>query len=56
MIFADEPTGNLDSGNARRVMDILKKLSADRLVAVVSHNDAQCEEYADYIINISEYD
>lgn len=54
MIFADEPTGNLDSGNARRVMDILKKLSADRLVAVVSHNDAQCEEYADYIINISD--
>ena len=54
MIFADEPTGNLDSGNARRVMDILKKLSAERLVAVVSHNDAQCEEYADYIINISD--
>ncbi|MDE6550601.1 MAG: ATP-binding cassette domain-containing protein [Clostridia bacterium] len=54
MIFADEPTGNLDSGNAKRVMDILKRLSQDRLVAVVSHNDAQCDEYADYIINISD--
>lgn len=54
MIFADEPTGNLDSGNAKAVMDILKDISGQRLVVVVSHNEAQSREYADMIIDISD--
>ncbi len=48
MIFADEPTGNLDSRNAVRIMDILKEISGDRLVIVVSHNEKLNSKYAHY--------
>lgn len=52
LILADEPTGNLDSKNSARIMDILKELSKDRLVVVVTHNMHIVSRYADeaYII------
>lgn len=37
IILADEPTGNLDAENTAKVMDILKEISATRLVVVVTH-------------------
>ncbi len=52
MIFADEPTGNLDSKNGDTVMKILKEISAERLVVVVSHNERQNEMYGDYFVEL----
>lgn len=52
VIFADEPTGNLDSFNAQNVFEILKELSKNMLVVVVSH-DKNVANYADRIIELS---
>ncbi|MDE7192014.1 MAG: ATP-binding cassette domain-containing protein [Clostridia bacterium] len=52
MIFADEPTGNLDSKNGARIMDLLKEISQDRLVIVVSHNEKLNVKYADYTVEL----
>ena len=45
IIIADEPTGNLDIENGKAVMEILHKLSKDKLVIVVTHNYEQAEPY-----------
>lgn len=45
IIVADEPTGNLDEKNGELVLDILKKVSKDKLVLVVTHNISQIEPY-----------
>ncbi len=46
IIVADEPTGNLDSESAAKVLEILHDLSRDKLVIVVTHNYEQVEPYA----------
>lgn len=45
IIVADEPTGNLDSASAQSVMETLAKVSADKLVVIVTHNYEQAEPY-----------
>ena len=52
--MADEPTGALDSSTGRAVLDTLKKLSADKLVIVVSHDREFAEKYADRIIELAD--
>ena len=52
IILADEPTGALDSKTSISVMEILKKVSKDKLVIMVTHNDGLAEKYSDRIINI----
>lgn len=52
IILADEPTGALDSVNSIKIMNILKELSKDKLVIVVSHDENLANKYADRIINI----
>ncbi|MBQ8292739.1 MAG: ABC transporter ATP-binding protein/permease [Bacilli bacterium] len=52
VIIADEPTGNLDSKNSKMVMDLLKELSKDHLIIVVTHSDTLAHEYADRLIEI----
>ena len=54
IIMADEPTGALDSNTGRQVFDTLKKLSADKLVIVVSHDREYAEQYADRIIELAD--
>lgn len=54
IILADEPTGALDSENSIAVMDILKELSKEHLVILVTHNKELAESYSDKIINISD--
>ena len=54
VILADEPTGNLDKKSSKIVMDLLKELSQNSLVIIVTHNNKLAQEYADKIINISE--
>ena len=52
IILADEPTGALDSETSIQVMEILKAVSKDRLVIMVTHNPALAEEYSTRIINL----
>ena len=54
IIMADEPTGALDSVTGRAVLDTLKRLSADKLVLVVSHDREFAERYADRIIELAD--
>lgn len=52
VIVADEPTGNLDTESAKDVIDILRKVSKDKLVIIVTHNIEQVEEYATRILKM----
>lgn len=54
IIIADEPTGAIDSVMGVQIMDILKKLSKDKLVVVVSHDTELAEKYADRIVRIAD--
>ncbi len=54
IILADEPTGNLDEINTRIVMDLLKALSANCLVIVVTHEGDLIDKYADSVIEIKD--
>ncbi len=54
IILADEPTGALDTETSVEVMEILKELSRDRLVIMVTHNPQLAEEYSDRIVRISD--
>jgi ABC-type lipoprotein export system ATPase subunit len=54
IILADEPTGNLDTVTSTQIMELLKKVSKDNLVVVVSHDPEEAEIYADRIIHIKD--
>jgi len=54
IIIADEPTGNLDSQNTIEVMNIIKKVSKQRLVVLVTHEKSIADFYGDRIIEISD--
>ena len=54
MIIADEPTGNLDSATGATIFELLKKLSKDRLVVIVSHDDESAYYYGDRVIHIED--
>lgn len=54
IIMADEPTGALDSATGGQVLDTLKRLSKDKLVIVVSHDNEFAEKYADRIIRLKD--
>lgn len=54
IIFADEPTGALDSDTGKQVLDTLKKLSQDKLVIVVSHDREFAERYGDRIVELKD--
>lgn len=46
VILADEPTGNLDSQTSAEIIELLREVSKDKLVIVVTHNFEQVEAYA----------
>lgn len=52
VILADEPTGNLDSKNAKSILALLKEISEDKLVIIVTHNYEDVKEYATRHIRI----
>ena len=52
IILADEPTGALDTETSIQVMDILKEISKDRLIIMVTHNPELAERYSTRIIRI----
>lgn len=54
IILADEPTGNLDSNTSRQVMELLKEISKEKLVVVISHDRESAEKYGDRIIELKD--
>lgn len=54
IIIADEPTGNLDSRNTIEIMNIIKSISKDRLVILVTHETDIAEFYADRVVRIKD--
>lgn len=54
IILADEPTGSLDRSNSIQVFEMLKQMSTDRIVIVVSHNEEMARQYGDRIITMSD--
>ena len=54
IIIADEPTGNLDSKNSLEIMNIIKAISKDRLVILVTHETNLAKFYASRIIEIAD--
>ena len=53
IILADEPTGNLDSNTTKQIIELIKEISKEKLVIVVSHNLYDAYDYADRIIELS---
>ena len=54
IILADEPTGNLDSKNSIEIMNIIKAISKDKLVVLVTHEKNLANFYATRIIELED--
>ncbi len=54
ILFADEPTANLDSMNAKNVLDILKELNQEGLTIVMVTHEKEYGNYADRIIELKD--
>ena len=54
IILADEPTGNLDSKNSIEIMNIIKAISKDKLVVLVTHEKNLANFYATRIIGLED--
>lgn len=54
ILLADEPTGALDSKTSVQIMELIREISRDRLVIMVTHNPKIAKEYASRIIRIKD--
>lgn len=54
VIIADEPTGNLDSKNTLEIMNIIKQISTEKLVILVTHEKEMASFYGNRIIEIKD--
>jgi len=54
LILADEPTGALDSKTSVQIMDLIKEISKDKLVIMVTHNKELAYEYANRIVELKD--
>ena len=54
VIMADEPTGALDTDLGEKVIEYLKKVSKDRVVVVVTHDEELANKYATRLINLED--
>ena len=54
IILADEPTGALDSTTSVQIMELIKEISKDKLVIMVTHNAELASDYASRIINLKD--
>ena len=52
IILADEPTGALDTVTSNQIMEILKNISKDKLIIMVTHNPDLAEKYSSRIIKV----
>ena len=54
IILADEPTGALDSKTSKQIMELIKELSKDKLVIMVTHNAELAKEYSTRIVEFKD--
>ena len=54
ILLADEPTGALDTDTSVQIMDILKEISKDKLIIMVTHNPELAEQYSDRIVRLKD--
>jgi ABC-type methionine transport system ATPase subunit len=54
IILADEPTGNLDEANTVMIMDLLKEISKEHLVLLVTHEANLVDYYCDMVVELSD--
>lgn len=54
ILLCDEPTGALDTETSEEIMQLIKDLSKERLVIMVTHNPSLAKEYANRIINFAD--
>lgn len=54
ILLCDEPTGALDTETSQQIMKLIKKLSQNRLVVMVTHNPDLAQEYATRIVNFQD--
>ena len=54
ILLCDEPTGSLDTATSIQIMDLIKEVTKDRLVIMVTHNPDIANEYADRIIRFQD--
>ncbi len=52
ILLADEPTGALDSETSVQIMNLIKEVSKDKLVIMVTHNKEIAEEYSTRIVSL----
>jgi ABC-type lipoprotein export system ATPase subunit/ABC-type antimicrobial peptide transport system permease subunit len=54
IVFADEPTGNLDAACGKQIFELFKELSKTRLVVIISHDADSAVYYGDRVITLSD--
>ena len=54
ILLADEPTGALDTATSKQVMELLKEISKDRLVIMVTHNAEIAKDYSTRIVKLQD--
>lgn len=54
ILLCDEPTGALDTETSVQIMDLIKELSEEKLVIMVTHNPELAEEYASRVVLLSD--
>lgn len=54
IIFADEPTGNLDKKNSDSVLALFREISKDHLIIIVSHDKESAYKYGDVVISMED--
>ena len=54
ILLADEPTGALDTVTSVQIMDLIKEISGERLVIMVTHNPELAEEYSSRIVRLQD--
>ena len=54
IILADEPTGALDTETSIQIMELIKEISKDKLVIMVTHNPDLAEKYANRIVRMQD--
>lgn len=54
IILADEPTGALDSKTSVQIMELIKEISKEKLVIMVTHNPELARKYSDRIVSVKD--
>ena len=54
IILADEPTGALDSKTSVQIMELIKEISKEKLVVMVTHNPELARKYSDRIVSVKD--